>query len=69
MERNHWQGFCGYCGAPVQPFEGVLDTSGRWAGYQIVCVEHAPPGALDPPEPPEASRFASIHVDRFDGST
>ncbi len=59
MERNSWQGFCGYCGAPVQPFQGVIDTSGRWPGYQIVCVEHALPDAFDAPTPPEASPVLS----------
>jgi hypothetical protein len=61
MERNRWQGFCGYCGAPVQPFEGVIDATGGHAGCQILCVEHAPQGALATPEAVGVSGFASVH--------
>jgi hypothetical protein len=31
--------------------------------YRILCVEHASPGALEPPKPREASKLPSIHLD------
>jgi hypothetical protein len=62
-ERNRYDGVCGVCGAFVRKNEGVVDPVATRKGYRILCVEHASPGALEPPKPREASKLPSIHLD------
>jgi hypothetical protein len=61
--RNTWDGFCGVCGSRVHALEGVVEGFGPGEGYRILCPEHIPIGALDPPQPPEISRLPSIYLD------
>ncbi len=61
---NPYDGHCTLCRAPVRALEGVVEPAEDgppW--YRILCPEHMPPGALDPPKPPEASTLPSIHLD------
>ena len=60
--RNTWEGFCGVCGARVWALEGLLEAGGPGEGYRILCPEHMPVGALDPPKSPEVSKLPSIHL-------
>ena len=62
-KRNYFDGRCDVCGAFVRANEGVLEAAEGRPGYRILCVEHAPRGALAPPRPIEASRLPSIHLD------
>jgi hypothetical protein len=56
------------CGARVRALEGMIDSSDTRKPYLILCLEHMPAGALDPPSPPEASQLPSIHLgdERFE---
>ena len=60
---NPYDGRCSVCKASVRAHEGVTEAWHRPPWYRILCLEHAPAGALDPPKPPEASKLPSIHVD------
>jgi hypothetical protein len=62
-KRNSYDGRCAVCGAFVRANEGVLEACEGRRGYRILCVAHAPAGALEPPRPVEASRLPSIHID------
>jgi hypothetical protein len=65
IERNRWQGFCAFCGAPVEPFDGIVEASG--AGYQIFCEEHAPAGAVAPkPAPLRPAPLRPAHAQRVE---
>ena len=69
-KRNLFDGRCDVCGEPVRAQEGVVaygNTPGK--PYRILCIGHAPEGALRPPERPDVSKLPSIHVDPFDGPT
>ena len=61
-KRNPYPGRCNECGSAVRANEGVIEASEAWPWYRILCAEHVPTGALDPPKPPEASRLPSIHA-------
>jgi hypothetical protein len=52
----------------VRALEGVVEPLEAPPWYRILCPEHIPAGALDPPQPPEASKLPSIHLgdDRFE---
>lgn len=63
-KRNPYEGRCSVCKARVRANEGITEASQRPPFYRILCVEHAPAGALEAPRPPEASRLPSIHVDQ-----
>jgi hypothetical protein len=67
-KRNTWDGHCYVCGLRVRALEGIVEARGPGEGYRLLCVEHAPVGALDPPAPPEASKLPSIHTgdERFE---
>lgn len=67
-KRNPYDGRCSLCDVPVRAFEGVIEASDGWPWYRILCPEHTPTGALDPPAPPEASKLPSIHLgeERFE---
>lgn len=60
-KRNTWDGYCYLCGSQVRALEGIVQPLGPGEGYRLLCVEHAPTGALDPPAPPEASKLPSIY--------
>ncbi|HEV7943834.1 MAG TPA: hypothetical protein VGP17_13680 [Solirubrobacteraceae bacterium] len=60
-KRNTWEGFCGVCRRKVRALEGIVQDLGPGKGYRLLCAEHVPAGALDPPVPPEASRLPSIY--------
>jgi hypothetical protein len=60
-KRNTWEGFCGVCRCKVRALEGIVQDLGPGKGYRLLCPEHVPTGALDPPAPPEASRLPSIY--------
>ncbi len=60
--RNTWEGFCGECGSRVRALEGIVEADDVGEGYRILCPEHMPVGALDPPTPPEVSKLPSIHI-------
>ena len=62
-KRNPYEGSCTICRVPVRAFEGVVEPTGRWPWYRILCPEHMPAGALDPPTRPAASKLPSIHLD------
>ncbi len=62
-KRNPYAGHCTICRAPVRALEGVVEATGIWPWYRILCPEHMPAAALDPPKPPGASKLPSIHVD------
>jgi hypothetical protein len=61
-KRNPYDGHCSVCHVQVRALEGVVEASDAWPWYLILCPEHAPAGALDPPKPLEASRLPSIHL-------
>jgi len=67
-KRNPYDGHCSVCHAQVRALEGVVEPLDRQPWYRILCPEHIPAGALDPPKPPEASKLPSIHLgeDRFE---
>jgi hypothetical protein len=60
--RNSWEGFCWVCGSRVRALEGLVEAGDRGEGCRILCPEHMPVGALDPPRPAEVSKLPSIHV-------
>jgi hypothetical protein len=60
---NTYEGRCSECGSRVRPLEGVIDSSDPARAYRILCPEHAPPGALEPPTAAEVLRLESIHVE------
>lgn len=60
-KRNTWEGSCAICGVKVRALEGVIQALDPGKGYELLCVEHARAGALDPPAPPEASKLPSIY--------
>jgi hypothetical protein len=66
--RNDFDGWCSVCGAQVRALEGMIDSSDPGQPYLILCLEHMPAGALDPPSPPDASKLPSIHLedDRYE---
>jgi hypothetical protein len=48
----------------VRGGEGVVEAdSDDRRGWVILCLEHMPPGRLDPPRPPEISKLPSIYID------
>jgi hypothetical protein len=61
--RNPYDGHCSICGSQVRAHEGVAPATDSWPFYEILCPEHAPQGALDPPKPVEVSKLPSIHKD------
>jgi predicted DCC family thiol-disulfide oxidoreductase YuxK len=63
-KRNSYDGRCSVCAIFVRANEGVLEAEENRRGYRILCITHAPPGALAPPRPVETSRLPSIHIDR-----
>jgi hypothetical protein len=67
-KRNPYDARCSVCRASVRAREGVVESSEEWPWYRILCPEHMPAGALDPPKPPEASKLPSIHLgeERFE---
>jgi hypothetical protein len=40
----------------------AVDAGDPGEGYRILCPEHVPGGALDPPRPLEVSKLGSIHL-------
>ena len=62
-KRNPYEGRCTICRAPVPALEGVVEPTGRWPWYRILCPEHMPKDALQPPKRPDASKLPSIHLD------
>lgn len=62
-KRNPYDGRCSVCNADVRAQEGVVEAIDTPPWYRILCPEHMPTGALDPPKPPSASRLPSIHLD------
>jgi hypothetical protein len=67
-KRNPYDGHCSVCKVRVRALEGVVEATEAPPWYRILCPEHASPGALDPPKPPEASKLPSIHLgdERFE---
>jgi len=67
-KRNPYEGHCSVCQAQVRAEEGVVEATDVRPWFRILCPEHAPAGALDPPKPPAASKLPSIHLgdDRFE---
>jgi hypothetical protein len=67
-KRNPYDGLCSECHAQVRALEGVIEASDVRPFYRILCPEHMPIGALDPPKPPQASKLPSIHLgdERFE---
>lgn len=63
MQRNDYAGNCTSCGTPLRDSEGIKQAAETARGYEILCLECAPSGALTPPKPPEASKLRSIHLD------
>lgn len=61
-KRNPYDGYCGVCHAQVRALEGVVEATDVRPWYRILCLEHAPAGALDPPRPAQASKLPSIHL-------
>jgi hypothetical protein len=61
-KRNPYDGHCSVCHAQVHALEGVVEASDVRPFYRILCPEHMPAGALDPPKPPVASKLPSIHL-------
>jgi hypothetical protein len=66
--RNRYDGWCSVCRVPVRASEGIVEPTNKWLPYRILCPEHTPVGALDPPRPVEASKLPSIHLgdERFE---
>jgi hypothetical protein len=62
-KRNTRDGYCGVCRATVRALEGIVEADDSATGYRILCPEHMPAGALDPPRPPDAAKLPSIHLD------
>jgi hypothetical protein len=62
-KRNPHDGHCSVCQARVRALEGVVEALDARPWYRILCPEHMPVGALDPPKPPPASKLPSIHLD------
>ena len=46
----------------------IVEERDAWPWYQILCLEHTPAHALDPPRPLDASKLPSIHLgdERFE---
>jgi len=67
-KRNPYDGRCSICGSQVRALEGVVESLDAPPWYRILCAEHMPAGALDPPKPPPASKLPSIHLgdERFE---
>jgi hypothetical protein len=67
-KRNPYDGHCSECHAQVRALEGVIEASDAWPWWRILCPEHVPAGALEPPKPLEASKLPSIHLgdERFE---
>jgi hypothetical protein len=61
-KRNIRDGYCSVCRVRVRALEGIIDPHGPGGGYSLLCPEHMPDKALDPPKPPDASRLPSIHL-------
>lgn len=61
--RNPYDGHCSVCRVQVRALEGVVEPSDDPPWYRILCPEHMPAGALDPPSRPAASKLPSIHLD------
>ena len=61
--RNPYAGRCSVCNASVRAHEGVVEACEHPPWYLILCPEHTPTGALEPPKPPAASKLPSIHLD------
>jgi hypothetical protein len=61
--RNERDGYCSVCRVWVRALEGIIEPDGSAGGYSLLCPEHAPKGALDPPKPPDAPKLPSIHLD------
>ena len=61
-KRNPYDGHCSVCHAPVRALAGVVEATAARPWYRILCPEHMPAGALDPPTPPQASKLPSIHL-------
>lgn len=61
-KRNPYPARCSVCKAKIRALEGMVEACDSPPGYQILCLEHMPVGALDPPRPPDASRLPSIHL-------
>jgi len=49
-KRNPYAGRCTICRAPVRALEGVVEPTGIWPWYRILCPEHMPSATLDPPK-------------------
>jgi hypothetical protein len=67
-KRNPYPGRCDVCKTEIRALEGIVEERDAWPWYQILCLEHAPAYALDPPRPPDASKLPSIHLgdERFE---
>jgi hypothetical protein len=67
-KRNPYDGRCTVCHAQVRALEGVVEPTDAPPWYRILCPEHMPAGALDPPKAPAASKLPSIHLgdERFE---
>jgi hypothetical protein len=62
-KRNTRDGYCSVCRAAVRAHEGLVEAADFAIGYRVLCPEHMPMGALDPPKPPDAAKLPSIHLD------
>jgi hypothetical protein len=61
-KRNPYNGHYSVCHTQVRALEGVVEASDARPFYRILCPEHIPAGALNPPKPPAASKLPSIHL-------
>lgn len=62
-KRNQFDGRCSVCNIEVRALEGIVEEADGPARYVILCPEHAPSGALEPPRAPVISKLPSIHTD------